>query len=166
MVELKDESSRTLLDIISGLFEDDGSSFQDLPLGVEKVERITLDSIRINFSDEVDCELLTRIAEDEGYIVKSESIAPRIIERGTIVARVGSRSDPGRRRDLFLYLIPSDEKRMSMYRRVVAARKGVLDIETGRIDYERFYQYNLRIIRLMERYRKEKYQNIAERLNL
>ena len=166
MAELKDESSRTLLDIISGLFEDDGSSFQDLPLGVEKVERITLDSIRINFSDEVDCELLTRIAEDEGYIVKSESIAPRIIERGTIVARVGSRSDPGRRRDLFLYLIPSDEKRMSMYRRVVAARKGVLDIETGRIDYERFYQYNLRIIRLMERYRKEKYQNIAERLNL
>jgi len=166
MVELKDESSRTLLDIISGLFEDGGSSFQDLPLGVEKVERITLDSIRINFSDEVDCELLTRIAEDEGYIVKSESIAPRVIDKGTIVARVGSRSDPGRRRDLFLYLIPSDEKRMSMYRRVVAARKGVLDIETGRIDYERFYQYNLRIIRLMERYRKEKYQNIAERLNL
>ncbi len=166
MVELKDESSRTLLDIISGLFEDGGSSFQDLPLGVEKVERITLDSIRINFSDEVDCELLTRIAEDEGYIVKSESIAPRVIDRGTIVARVGSRSDPGRRRDLFLYLIPSDEKRMSMYRRVVAARKGVLDIETGRIDYERFYQYNLKIIRLMERYRKEKYQNIAERLNL
>lgn len=163
---MKDESSRTLLDIISGLFEDGGSSFQDLPLGVEKVERITLDSIRINFSDEVDCELLTRIAEDEGYIVKSESIAPRVIDRGTIVARVGSRSDPGRRRDLFLYLIPSDEKRMSMYRRVVAARKGVLDIETGRIDYERFYQYNLKIIRLMERYRKEKYQNIAERLNL
>ena len=166
MAELKDESSRTLLDIISGLFEDGGSSFQDLPLGVEKVEKITLDSIRINFSDEVDCELLTRIAEDEGYIVKSESVAPRVIDRGTIVARVGSRSDPGRRRDLFLYLIPSDEKRMSMYRRVVAARKGVLDIETGRIDYERFYQYNLRIIRLMERYRKEKYQNIAERLNL
>ena len=166
MVELKDESSRTLLDIISGLFEDGGSSFQDLPLGVEKVERITLDSIRINFSDEVDCELLTRIAEDEGYIVKSESVAPRVIDRGTIVARVGSRSDPGRRRDLFLYLIPSDEKRMSMYRRVVAARKGVLDIETGRIDFERFYQYNLKIIRLMERYRKEKYQNIAERLNL
>jgi len=166
MVELKDESSRTLLDIISGLFEDGGSSFQDLPLGVEKVEKITLDSIRINFSDEVDCELLTRIAEDEGYIVKSESVAPRVIDKGTIVARVGSRSDPGRRRDLFLYLIPSDEERMSMYRRVVAARKGVLDIETGRIDYERFYQYNLRIIRLMERYRKEKYQNIAERLNL
>jgi len=166
MAELKDESSRTLLDIISGLFEDGGSSFQDLPLGVEKVEKITLDSIRINFSDEVDCELLTRIAEDEGYIVKSESVAPRVIDRGTIVARVGSRSDPGRRRDLFLYLIPSDEKRMSMYRRVVAARKGVLDMETGRIDYERFYQYNLRIIRVMERYRKEKYQNIAEKLNL
>ena len=166
MVELKDESSRTLLDIISGLFEDGGSSFQDLPLGVEKVEKITLDSIRINFSDEVDCELLTRIAEDEGYIVKSESVAPRVIDRGTIVARVGSRSDPGRRRDLFLYLIPSDEKRMSMYRRVVAARKGVLDMETGRIDYERFYQYNLRIIRVMERYRKEKYQNIAQKLNL
>ncbi|MFB0503040.1 MAG: hypothetical protein ACETWE_04335 [Candidatus Bathyarchaeia archaeon] len=166
MVELKDESTRTLLDVISGLFEDGGSLSQDLPLGVEKVEKITLDSIRINFSDEVDCELLTRIAEDEGYIVKSESVAPRVIDKGTIVARVGSRSDPGRRRDLFLYLIPSDEKRMSMYRRVVAARKGVLDIETGRIDYERFYQYNLRIIRLMERYRKEKYQNIAERLNL
>ncbi|MDH5441151.1 MAG: hypothetical protein OEZ48_04400 [Candidatus Bathyarchaeota archaeon] len=166
MVELKDESTRTLLDVISGLFEDGGSLSQDLPLGVEKVEKITLDSIRINFSDEVDCELLTRIAEDEGYIVKSESVAPRVIDKGTIVARVGSRSDPGRRRDLFLYLIPSDEERMSMYRRVVAARKGVLDIETGRIDYERFYQYNLRIIRLMERYRKEKYQNIAERLNL
>ena len=165
MVELKDESTRTLLDVISGLFEDGGSLSQDLPLGVEKVEKITLDSIRINFSDEVDCELLTRIAEDEGYIVKSESVAPRVIDKGTIVARVGSRSDPGRRRDLFLYLIPSDEERMSMYRRVVAARKGVLDIETGRIDYERFYQYNLRIIRLMERYRKE-YQNIAERLNL
>lgn len=163
---MKDESTRTLLDVISGLFEDGGSLSQDLPLGVEKVEKITLDSIRINFSDEVDCELLTRIAEDEGYIVKSESVAPRVIDKGTIVARVGSRSDPGRRRDLFLYLIPSDEKRMSMYRRVVAARKGVLDIETGRIDYERFYQYNLRIIRLMERYRKEKYQNIAERLNL
>jgi len=163
---LKDESTRTLLDVISGLFEDGGSLSQDLPLGVEKVEKITLDSIRINFSDEVDCELLTRIAEDEGYIVKSESVAPRVIDKGTIVARVGSRSDPGRRRDLFLYLIPSDEERMSMYRRVVAARKGVLDIETGRIDYERFYQYNLRIIRLMERYRKEKYQNIAERLNL
>ena len=163
---MKDESTRTLLDVISGLFEDGGSLSQDLPLGVEKVEKITLDSIRINFSDEVDCELLTRIAEDEGYIVKSESVAPRVIDKGTIVARVGSRSDPGRRRDLFLYLIPSDEERMSMYRRVVAARKGVLDIETGRIDYERFYQYNLRIIRLMERYRKEKYQNIAERLNL
>jgi len=55
---------------------------------------------------------------------------------------------------------------MSMYRRIVAVRKGVLDIGTGSIDYERFYQYNLKIIRLTERYRKEKYQNIAKRLNL
>jgi len=166
MVDLRNKSTRTLFDVISELFDKAGSLSQDLPLGVEKVERITLDSIRINFSDEVECELLTGIAEDEGYIVKSESVAPRVMDKGTIVARVGSRSDPGKRRDLFLYLIPSNEKQMSMYRRVIAARKGVLDIETGKIDYERFYQYNLRIIRLTERYRKEKYQNIAKRLNL
>lgn len=166
MVELKDKSTRTLFDVISELFDEGGSLSQDLPLGVEKIERITIDSIRINFSEEIDCELLTRIAEDEGYIVKSQSASPRVIDKGTIVARVGSRSDPGKRRNLFLYLIPSNEKRMSMYRRIVAARKGVLDIETGSIDYERFYQYNLRIIRLTERYRKEKYQNIAKRLNL
>ena len=156
---------RSLFDVISELFDKDRQP-QDLPLGVEKVERITPESVRINFSDEVDCGLLTRIAEDEGYIVESGSIAPRIMKKGTIVARVGSQSDPGRRRDLFIYLIPPAEEQMSMYRKVVAAREGVLDLRTGRIDYEKFYHFNLRVIRLAEKYRRAKYQSITRRLKL
>ncbi|MFQ6095462.1 MAG: hypothetical protein ACE5NN_04900 [Candidatus Bathyarchaeia archaeon] len=155
----------SLFDIISNLFDEQSSSL-DLPVGVEKVERITSDCIRINFSEEVDCELLTGISEEEGYVVKSEKIAPRVIDKGTIVARVGSRSDPGRRRDLFIYLIPPDEEQMSVYRKVVAAREDVLDLKTGRMNYEEFYRYNLRIIRLAERYRREKYQSVKERLKL
>ena len=155
----------SLFDIISNLFDERRLS-RDLPIGVVKVERVTPDSIRINFSDEVDCELLTRIGEEEGYLVKSEKVAPRVIDRGAIVARVGSRSDPGKRRDLFIYLIPPDEKEMSMYRKVVAAREDVLDLKTGRIDYEEFFEYNLRIVRFAEGYRREKYHSVKKRLKL
>ena len=155
----------SLFSIVSKLFDERRSS-EDLPIGVENVQRITSDSIRINFTDEVDSKLLARIAEEEGFIVKSEKIAPRVMDRGTIVARVGSRSDPGKQRDLFIYLIPPDERQMSMYRKVVATRENVLDPKTGRIDYEEFFEYNLRIVRLAEKYRREKYHSMKKRLKL
>ena len=160
-----ENKERSLFDVISELFEGKTLS-SDLPLGVKKVERITSGVIRINFSDEVDCELLIKIAEDEGYVVKYRRIAPRVVDKGTIVARVGSQSDPGKQHDLFIYLIPPEGTQISLYRKIVAAREGVIDLETGRIDYEKFYQYNMRIIKLAERYRKEKYQNITKRLKL
>lgn len=153
-----------LLEAISDLFE--GKAPTNLPSGVEKVERVTPESVRIKFFDEVDDGLLSRIADEEGYIVRAKGFTPRIIEKGTIVVRVGSRSDPGRRCDVYLYLFPPEKSQMSTYRRIVAQREGVLNPETGEINLEKLYGYNLRIIKLIERYRRERYRNITTRLEL
>ena len=153
----------TLLGVISDVFAENTSSF-DPPLGVEKVEKVDSDVIRIQFTDDVDCDLFCREAIKEGYRVEQGIFAPRIICKGSIIARVGSRSDPEKRRSVFIYLIPFDRREMSTYREVVAVRHGVIDPRTGRVNFEKCLQYNLKVIRLLERYRKTKYESLSKRL--
>jgi len=152
-----------MLDVISDIFAEGTSSF-DPPLGVELIEKVGSDVIRIQFRDDVDCDLLCREAVKEGYRVERGGFTPRIIYNGTIIARVGSESDPAKQRSVFIYLIPSDKRKMSTYREVTAVRHGVLDPRTGRVNFEKFLQYNLRVIRLLERYRKARYESLSKRL--
>ncbi len=152
-----------MLDVISDVFAEGASSF-DPPLGVELVEKVDSDVIRIQFVDEVDCDLLCREAVKEGYRIERGSFAPRILHNGAIIARVGSRSDPKSQRSIFIYLIPFDGKGMSVYRKVVAARHGVIDPRTSRVNPERCLRYNLKVIRLLERYRKTRYESLPKRL--
>jgi len=153
----------TLLDAISEVFaESDEPS--NLPMGVEQVEKIDSDVVRVQFIDEVDCNLLCKEAIREGYGVAGNGFTPRIVHKGTIIARVGGRSDPAKQRSIFIYLIPSDKKEMNTYREVVAVRHGVLDPRTGLINSEKFLKYNLRVIRLLERYRKLRYESLSKRL--
>jgi len=153
----------TLLDVISDVFAESTSSFNP-PLGVEKVEKIDSDVIRIQFLDDVDCDLLCREAIKRGYHVERGRFAPRIIWKGTIIARVGSRSDPAKRRSVFIYLIPFNRREMNAYREVAAIRHGILNPRTGRLNFERFLRYNLNVISLLESYRKIRYERLSKRL--
>jgi len=153
----------TLLDVISDIFAENTSSF-DPPLGVEHVEKIDSDVIRIQFIDDVDCDLLCREAVKEGYRIAKGRFAPRIIYKGTIIARVGSESDFAKKRSIFIYLIPTHRREMSAYREVAAVRHGVIDPQTGRMNFEKFLQYNLKVIRLIENYRKTRYESLSKRL--
>jgi len=153
----------TMLGVISDIFAKN-ISFFDPPLGVEQIEKINSDAIRIQFVDDVDCDLLCREAIKEGYHVERGRFTPRIIYNGTIIARVGSESDPAKQRSIFIYLIPFDKKEMSTYREVTAIRHGIIDPRTDHVNFEKFLRYNLRVIRLLERYRKTKYENLSKRL--
>jgi len=152
-----------LLDVISDVFAENTSSF-DPPLGVERVEKIDFDVIRVQFIDDVDCDLFCREAVKRGYRVEKGRFAPRIIWKGTIIARVGSRSDPAKQRSIFIYLIPFDKKKMSTYREVAAIRHGIIDPRTGLVNFEKFLQYNLKVIKLVEGYRKIRYESLSKRL--
>ena len=152
-----------MLGVISDVFAEKTSSF-DPPIGVELVEKVDSDVIRIQFMDDVDCNLLCREAVKEGCRVEKGIFTPRIIYNGAIIARVGSESDPAKRRSIFIYLIPFDEKEMNAYREVVAVRCGVMNPRTGRVNPEKCLQYNLRVIRLLERYRKARYERLSKRL--
>ncbi|HIE13781.1 TPA: hypothetical protein EYP70_00760 [Candidatus Bathyarchaeota archaeon] len=116
-----------------------------------------METVRINFIDEVDEDLLIRIALKEGFRVERGSFAPRIVEKDAIVARIGSRSDFGGRFDLYIYPFPPEIERLSMYRRVLASRRGLINSKTGRANLEKIHEFNLRIIRLVNSYIKEKY---------
>jgi len=153
----------TLLDVISDIFAEKTSLFEP-PLGVEDVEKVDSDIMRVQFISDIDCDLLCREAIKEGYTVRRGWFTPRIIWNGTIIARVGSKSDRARRRNIFIYLIPPNAEEMSTYRKVVAIQHGVLDPRTNKVDPEKFLWYNLRIIKLLENYRKAKYEKIRERL--
>jgi len=153
----------TLLGVISDIFAENASSF-DPPVGVELIEKVNSDTVRVQFIDDVDCDLLCREAIKEGYRVERGRFTPRIIYDGTIIARVGSQSDPAKQRSIFIYLIPFDEGEMNMYRKVAAVRHGVMDPRTGRMNFEKFLEYNLKVIRLLERYRKIRYKSLSKRL--
>ncbi|RLI13282.1 hypothetical protein DRO35_00660 [Candidatus Bathyarchaeota archaeon] len=153
----------TLLDAISDIFVGKTPIFKP-PLGVEEIEKIDSDIVRIQFVDDIDCDLLCKEAIKEGYTVKRGWFTPRIIWDGTIIARVGGESDMTGQRSVFTYLIPPNEKEMSTYRRIVAIQHEVLDQRTNRINSEKFLWYNLRVIKLLENYRKTKYERLRERL--
>ena len=120
------------LDVVSELFE--GKKTYNPVTGVRVVERVTSGAVRIESVDKVDYDILEMVAAEEGYLTKSGSFTPRVVDKGVIIARVGSRSDPGRRHDLFIYLFPPDEKQMTTYARTVALQKGVYEPETKRIN--------------------------------
>lgn len=113
---------KSLLDVVSELFEGESLLFNPV-LGVEIVERVTSEAVRIEFVDKVDYDTLRMVAAEEGYLIKSGSFTPRITDKGVIIARVGSQSDPEREHNLFIYLIPPDEKQMTTYTRTVALQK-------------------------------------------
>jgi len=145
----------TLLQAISNLFE--GREVPTvLPEGIEKIERVTVEAIRIKFAEEIDKKLLSQIAEEEGYSVQRRRFAPRIMKKDVIVARVGSRSDVDGGYSLYVYLFPPEMKKISIYRKVIAEREGILDPYTERINLEKFYEFNLKVIRLVSRYVKAK----------
>jgi len=153
----------TLLDVISDIFANGKSSFK-LPSGVELIEKVDSDVIRVQFVDDVDCNLLCKEAIKEGFRVEKGRFTPRIIYNGTIIARVGSESDPAKQRSIFVYLIPFNRREMSTYREVVAIRHGIMNARTGRINFEKFLQFNFRVIKLLERYRKSRYESLSKRL--
>jgi hypothetical protein len=153
----------TLLDVISDVFAENRSHF-DPPIGVERVEKVDSDVIRVQFIDDVDYDLLCREAIKEGYRVEMGRFAPRVVYKGTIIARVGSESDLAKGRSIFIYLIPSSRRKMSTYRGVTAVRHGVMDPRTGRVNLAKFFQYNLKVIRLLERYRRARYEGLSKRL--
>ena len=153
----------TLLDVISEVYAENELSF-DPPLGVELVEKINSDVIRIQFIDDVDCDLLCREAIKEGYRAERGRFTARIIYKGTIIARVGSESDFAKKRSLFIYLIPFDRREMNTYREVTAIRHGVMNPRTGRVNLEKAFQFNLKVIRLVERYRRTRYESLSKKL--
>ncbi|MEM2719114.1 MAG: hypothetical protein QXJ13_07785 [Candidatus Bathyarchaeia archaeon] len=124
------------------------------------VDLITPEIVRVTFVDKVDCDLFCGIAVKEGYSVDSQGYSPRIVDKGNIIARIGSRSDPGAERSVFLYLFPASFGAMSMYMKSVAVRLGVLNPNNGRINIEKLLKYNLRVIGLIEKYRKSRYKNL------
>ena len=152
-----------MLGVISDVFAENASSF-DLPLGVERIEKVNSDVIRVQFIDDVDCGLLCREAIKEGYCIAKGEFTPRIICNGTIIARVGSESDSAKQRSIFIYLIPFDEKEMNTYRKVAAVRHGVMDPRTSHMNFEKFLEYNVKVIRLLDRYRKARYESLSKRL--
>jgi len=148
----------TILEALSRLFEE-GRPPARLPPGVEVIERPTVEAVRIKFKDEIDEDILTRIAFKEGYKVDVGGFTPRIRDRELIVARVGSKSDLGGRRDLYIYLFPPEIERLSTYRRAIAARRGIINPKTGKANLRRLHQFNLKVVRLVSLYIKERYLN-------
>ncbi|MEM1507709.1 MAG: hypothetical protein QXU02_06115 [Candidatus Bathyarchaeia archaeon] len=148
-----------LLEVISRIFEG-GEYLGILPEGVVGVDLVTPEIVRVTFVDKVDHNLFYEIAVKEGFSVDAQGYAPRIVDKGNIVARIGSRSDPGAERSIFMYLFPSSAEAMSIYMRATAVRLGVLNPENGRINVEKLLKYNLKVIGLVERYRKNRYKNL------
>jgi hypothetical protein len=148
--------STSLIQAISDLFEGRTASPR-LPKGIEKIQRVTLEAVRIEFADKIDEELLSQIAEEEGYAVKDGTFAVRIVKQGAIIARVGSRSDAGGRYNLFVYLFPPEISRMSVYRRMQAEREGILDPSNGKIKLEKLHNFNLDVVKLASKYQRKRY---------
>lgn len=153
-----------LLEVISKLFEN-GEYFGPLPVGVANVELVTSETVRITFTNKVDCNLLCRIAIEEGYSIDAGGYSLRIVDKGHIIARVGSRSDPGADFNIFIYLFPASGV-MSLYMRSVAISHKILDPQTNKVSVERLLGYNQKIVRLVEKYRKSRYQNLIEKLEV
>ncbi|MEM2341789.1 MAG: hypothetical protein QXX94_05220 [Candidatus Bathyarchaeia archaeon] len=151
----------SLLDVISSLFEGD-EYFDALPVGVVNVELVTSESVRVMFSNRVDYNLLCRVSLEEGYSIDASWYTPRIVDKGHIIARVGSRSDPGEDHNIFIYLFPASGI-MSTYMRAAAIGHKIIDPKTNRIDMGRLLRYNLKVIKLVEKYRKIRYQNLIEK---
>ena len=148
--------SVSLIEVISDLFDGKTAS-SDLPKGVKEIDRATLEATRVRFDSKVDEELLSQIAEEEGYTVEKGTYPLRVIKEGAIVLRVGSESNAGDRSDLYLYLFPPEMGRMSVYRKVVAEREGVLHPSTDAVNLEKLHKYNLELIRLVSRYLIRRY---------
>ncbi|MBS7642464.1 MAG: hypothetical protein QW374_06540 [Candidatus Bathyarchaeia archaeon] len=106
----------------------------------------------MTFKDKIDHNLLSSIALSEGYTIDYGSYKLRILDKGVIVARVGSKSDKGSERSVFLYLIPSSIEVMNLYDKCAASIHGILDEECGRIDLGKLVGYNLKILRMIDRY--------------
>lgn len=154
-----------LLDVILDLIEK-GVYFDLLPKGVSQIEIVTPEAIRVLFIERVDCNLLQKIALKSGFSINIGRNGLRIEDRGHIIARVGSRSDPGEDRNIFIYLFPNSPRLMSMYMRATAIRFGILDSSASKINVEKLINYNLRVIGLVEKYRKKWYQNLIGRTRL
>ena len=154
-----------LFDVISSLIER-GIYLGKLPVGVKSVEMVTSESIRIMFIDRIDYNLLYQVAVRSGFSVDARGYPPRIVDKGNIVARVGSRSDPGADRNIFIYIFPTSANSMSMYMRVIAARYGILDPLNNKINVEKLLRYNLKVIGFVEKYRKNRYKNLIKELKL
>jgi len=152
----KYDRPESLLEAISDLF-DGQAVLSNLSKGIEKIERVTVEATRIKIDDEVDEKLLSWIAEEEGYSIEKGSFALRVIKEGMIIARVGSKSDVGGGFDLYIYLFPPEMDEASIYTKILAEREGVLDHPTGKINLEKFYEFNLKVIKMISKYRKGKY---------
>lgn len=140
------------------LFILDENVYEDLlPYGVNEIEVIGHNIVRVTFRDKIDCKLLSSIALSEGYTIDYGSYKLRILDRGIIVARVGSRSDKGGGRSIFLYLMPASIDAMNLYDRCVATIYGILD-EEGEIDLDKLVDYNLRILRIVDKYWEYRYR--------
>lgn len=148
--------STSLIQAISDVFKSK-AAIPGLPKGVEKIERVTLEAVGIRLTDKVDEELLSQIAEDEGYAFERGTWPLRVIKEGAIIARVGSRSDAGGRLNLYIYPFPPEMERISVYRRMLAEREGILDPSLPKIDLERLHEFNLQLMKLVNRYLKERY---------
>jgi len=145
-----------LLEILSRLIENHDPP-KNLPKGIVRIERVTIEATRIQFTEKINTNLITRIAKEEGYEVKEGDFPPRIIDEGIIIARVGSPSDPGGEQDLYIYPFPPEMERLSIYRRILAIKKGIIDPETESINLEKLHNFNLRIVRFVSRYIREQY---------
>ena len=148
--------STGLIEAISDVFESK-TAIPGLPKGIEKIERVTLEAVRIRFKDKVDEELLSRIAEDEGYAFEKGTWALRVLKEGAIIARVGSRSDAGGRLNLYIYPFPPEIGKTSVYRKMLAEREDILDPSLHKVNLERLHEFNLRLVKLVDRYLKERY---------
>ncbi|MCX8162101.1 MAG: hypothetical protein N3E44_03795 [Candidatus Bathyarchaeota archaeon] len=146
----------TLLEAILSIL-DDGIYKNTLPYGVSEIEAIGHSIVRVTFKDRIEQELLSLIALSEGYTIDYGSYELRILDRGVIVIRVGSRSDKGGGRSIFVYLIPASVDAMNLYEKCVASMQGILDEEYGEMDLDRLIDYNLRILRIVDEYWKCRY---------
>ena len=147
----------SLLEVVSKIFSEERVVLaSNLPPGVERVERVTVEAVRIKLSEKVDEDLLSSVSREEGYQVVKGEFSLRVLRRGAIIARVGSRSDPDGSFDLYVYPIPPKLDGLSIYRRILAEREGVVDPKTGKINLEKFYDFNMGIIRLVNKYLKRK----------
>jgi len=152
-----------LLDVISQLLEN-GEYFGPLPEGVISVDLVTPEAVKVMFADRVDYNLFCEIAIEEGYKIDAAGYTPRVVDEGNIIARVGSKSDPGLDCNIFIYIFPPLIGAMSIYMRSAAIRFGILNPENNKLDMEKLLAYNLKVIRLVEKYRKRRYKDIIREL--